>query len=123
MQRVTLTAGMKALVAFVTVSLSIWLLYDYLIKAIEARALQLGPTVISLTKVEQVKLMAFDFYYPRQSKIQKYCQQHMGLDDELTEVNTDPKWRQELWFDNQNHLLYCQISKVSSSTWVAHLLK
>ncbi len=92
-------------------------------------ALSNGQTVdkpanlLITSKVERVKSLAYDIYYPRQRRVQEYCNNHIGIDDELTEVNTDPKWLRDLWFDNLDHLLYCQLSKVGSSTWVAHLLK
>ena len=58
----------------------------------------------------------------RKQHIKDYCIQHIG-DDELRQVNSDTKWKEELWFDYNYKFLYCQISKASSSTWVDILLK
>ena len=58
----------------------------------------------------------------RKQRIKDYCNQHMG-DDALRQVNSDIKWKEELWFDYNYKFLYCQISKASSSTWVDILLK
>ena len=41
----------------------------------------------------------------------------------LLKVNADPKWKTALSFDYENNLIYCGISKVSSTTWTTNLMK
>lgn len=115
----------KVISGILAISLLLWLCYELIIDTIEIELLErpFRKQPHGVGFVERAKVEAFDRYNARRSAVQEFCDAHMGIDDELVEVNTDPKWKQDLWFDNQNHLLYCQISKVSSSTWVAHLLK
>ena len=75
----------------------------------------------SLSELEQVKFVAHDKFSERRKRIQDYCDKN-SEDMELQEVNNDIKWNQDLWFDYKQKLIFCQISKVSSSTWVQSLM-
>ena len=71
-----------------------------------------------------IKLLAQNRYIKRRTLIQDFCEHNMNNDFyELIEVNQDPKWNDDLWFDTEHQLLYCQISKVGSVTWVDHLMQ
>ena len=71
----------------------------------------------SISELEQVKFVAHVKFNERRKRIQDYCDKN-AEDIELQEVNNDIKWNQDLWFDYKQKLIFCQISKVSSSTWV-----
>ena len=73
------------------------------------------------TELEQVKFVAHDKFNERRKLIQDYCDKN-SEDVELQEVNNDIKWNNDLWFDYKQKLIFCQISKVSSSTWVQSLM-
>ena len=75
----------------------------------------------SISELEQVKFVAHDKFNERRKLIQDYCDKN-SEDIELQEVNNDIKWNQDLWFDYKQKLIFCQISKVSSSTWVQSLM-
>ena len=75
----------------------------------------------SISELEQVKFVAHDKFNERRKRIQDYCDKN-SEDLELQEVNNDIKWNQDLWFDYKQKLIFCQISKVSSSTWVQSLM-
>ena len=75
----------------------------------------------SMSKLEQVKFVAHDKFNERRKRIQDYCDKN-SEDIELQEVNNDIKWNQDLWFDYKQKLIFCQISKVSSTTWVQSLM-
>ena len=81
------------------------------------------PDVVekSISELEQVKFVAHDKFNERRKLIQDYCDKN-AEDIELQEVNNDIKWNQDLWFDYKQKLIFCQISKVSSSTWVQSLM-
>ena len=69
------------------------------------------------SELEQVKFVAHDKFNERRKRIQDYCDTN-SEDIELQEVNNDIKWNNDLWFVYKQKLIFCQISKVSSSTWV-----
>ena len=75
----------------------------------------------SMSELEQVKFVAHDKFNERRKRIQDYCDKN-SEDIELQEVNNDIKWNKDLWFDYKQKLIFCQISKVSSSTWVQSLM-
>ena len=75
----------------------------------------------SMSELEQVKFVAHDKFNERRKRIQDYCDKN-SEDIELQEVNNDIKWNTDLWFDYKQKLIFCQISKVSSSTWVQSLM-
>ena len=78
------------------------------------------PTKINLAKM--AKVAAREKFQDRRKMIAQYCATNKK-DKALTDVNRDPKWNEELWYDYKNYLLFCQISKVSSTTWINHLMR
>ena len=68
-----------------------------------------------------VKLLAHLRFQHRRNLIKNYCKKNVNS-SELAKVNSDQKWNNDLWFDYNNKLLFCQISKISSSTWVTNLM-
>lgn len=78
--------------------------------------------VRELSYMEQTKISAHQRYQEKRHRISEYCERNQD-EPELAHVNSDLKWTKDLWYDYENHLIFCQISKVSSSTWVSHLLK
>ena len=79
------------------------------------------PTIKS--DVVKIKTLAHFKYSKRRNIIREYCQKYLNKSSDLLEVNLDPKWRSELWFDYEYNYLFCQISKVSSTTWVRTFLR
>ena len=75
------------------------------------------------SEVVKIKTMAHFKYSKRRTKIQEYCQKYLNQSSDLLEVNLNPKWKGELWFDYEYNYLFCQISKVSSTTWVRTFLR
>ena len=73
-----------------------------------------------LNSVNRIKTLASIKYRERRSKIQDQCKKG---DMNLLKVNADPKWKTALSFDYENNLIYCGISKVSSTTWTTNLMK
>ena len=78
-------------------------------------------THLEASKSHQVKSLAHYQFQNRRNLISDYCQLHQNS-SELHQVNQDLKWNKDLWFDYKNQLLFCQISKISSSTWVTNLM-
>ena len=72
-------------------------------------------------ELEQIKFAAHEKFKDRRKLIQDYCDKN-SHDKELQEVNNDDKWNKDLWFDYKHKLLFCQISKISSSTWISSLM-
>ena len=68
-----------------------------------------------------VKSLAHLRFQHRRDLIKSYCRNNQNSSELLT-VNHDQKWNQDLWFDYKNQLLFCQINKISSSTWVTNLM-
>lgn len=79
------------------------------------------PMVETESILHHVKKVAHHQYKNSINRVRNYCQKHAN-DPQLQEVNGDSKWNKDLWFDYKHQLLYCQISKVSSSTWTTHLM-
>ena len=81
------------------------------------------PNIINRTKVQlgQIKFLAHKKFKDRRKLIQNYCDKN-AQEKELQEVNNDNKWNKDLWFDYRNKLLFCQISKISSNTWISNLM-
>ena len=79
------------------------------------------PTIKS--EVVKIKTLAHFKYSKRRNIIREYCQKYLNKSSDLLEVNLDPKWKGELWFDYKYNFLYCDINKVSSTTWVKTLLR
>ena len=73
------------------------------------------------SKSHRVKPLAHYQFQNRRNLISDYCQLNQNS-SELHQVNQDLKWNKDLWFDYKNQLLFCQISKISSSTWVTNLM-
>ena len=73
-----------------------------------------------MISVSIIKSFAFAEYHKRQSRIQYHC--HKG-DPKLLKLNEDSKWKKRLFFDYEHSLIFCGISKVSSTTWTTNLLK
>ena len=67
-----------------------------------------------------IKTLAYIKYRERRLKIQDQCKKG---DVNLLEVNADPKWKTDLFFDYENNLIFCGINKVSSTTWTTNLMK
>ena len=72
-------------------------------------------------ELNQAKSLVHLRFQQNRDPIKMYCQNNQNS-SELKEVNYNKKWNQDLWFDYNNQLLFCQISKISSSTWVTNLL-
>lgn len=72
--------------------------------------------------IQQVKAVARHRYLQRINRVRNYCLHHQN-DSILQEINGHSKWNQDLWYDYKHQLLYCQINKVGSSTWMNHLFK
>ena len=72
--------------------------------------------------IHEVKSLAHDQFQQRRDLIKTYCQNNQNS-SELEIVNQDTNWNKDLWFDYKNQLIFCQISKISSSTWVTNLMK
>ena len=70
--------------------------------------------------INHIKTLASIKYHERRSKIQDQCKKG---NVNLLKVNADPKWKTALYFDYENNLIYCGISKVSSTTWTTNLMK
>ena len=70
--------------------------------------------------IHRIKTLASIKYRERRSKIQEQCKKG---NDNLLKLNADPKWKTALSFDYENNLIYCGISKVSSTTWTTNLMK
>ena len=70
--------------------------------------------------VNRIKTLASIKYRERRSKIHDQCKKG---DANLLKLNADPKWKTALSFDYENNLIYCGISKVSSTTWTTNLMK
>ena len=73
----------------------------------------------ALENTLKVKLKAIDRYNKRRNVIKEHCQRNIRL----MKVNKDPKWRNELYFDYEHNLIYCEINKVASTTWTTNLMK
>ena len=73
------------------------------------------------SKSHQMKYLAHYQFQNRRNLISDYCQLNQNS-SELHHVNQDLKWNKDLWFDYKNQLLFCLISKISSSTWVTNLM-
>ena len=69
-----------------------------------------------------VKSLSHLRYKDRIDSVREQCSLNRYT-PEVQEVNNDTKWNTDLWFDYDNQLLFCQISKISSSTWVKHLMR
>ena len=78
-------------------------------------------THFEASKSHLVKSLAHYQFQNRRNLISEYCQLNQNS-SELHQVNQDLKWNKDLWFDYKNQLLFCQISKISSSTWVTNLM-
>ena len=72
-------------------------------------------------KMSEIKTQAAFRYQDRRENIRKFCQAQNSV--ELEVINEDPKWKQQLFFDYKHGLMYCGISKVSSTTWVTNLMQ
>ena len=85
-----------------------------------------GPTfekVFSGFSIVFIVLEIYNFdhrFQQRRGLITNYCNTNYN-DSDLNSVNQDSKWNQDLYFEYQYKLLYCQISKIGSSTWINHL--
>ena len=77
----------------------------------------LNPDIKS---VSHIKTLAFTEYHKRQSRIQYHCRKG---DPKLLKLNEDSKWKKSLFFDYEHSLIFCGISKVSSTTWTTNLLR
>ena len=73
--------------------------------------------------VSHIKTLASYKYRDRRMLIQEQCQKKEVDILNLLKVNSDPKWKTSLFFDYDHHLIYCGISKVSSTTWTTNLMK
>ena len=69
----------------------------------------------------QAKSLAHLRFQKRRDLIKTYCQNNQNS-SQLHKVNYNQKWNEDLWFDYKNQLIFCQISKISSSTWVTNLM-
>ena len=83
-----------------------------------------SPASKSFTKIslEEVKSESHRIFNESRTRIHQYCKKYEN-DTILKEVNEDSKWNEDLWFDYEYELLFCQISKVSSSTWITSLMR
>ena len=75
----------------------------------------------TIKELEKVKYVAHERFKDRRKLIKDYCDKYSD-DKELLKVNNDMKWNQDLWFDYKYKLLFCQISKISSTTWISSLM-
>ena len=74
--------------------------------------------------VTHIKTLASYKYHDRRMLIQEQChKKEVDVNTNLVKVNSDPKWKTSLFFDYDHHLIYCGISKVSSTTWTTNLMK
>ena len=73
--------------------------------------------------VKHVKALAHHRFQQNKELISKYCKLNMNIDPDLKSINEDSKWNQELYYEYKSKLMYCQISKISSTTWINHLAK
>ena len=83
-----------------------------------------SPASKSFTKIslEEVKSESHRIFNESRTRIHQYCKKYEN-DTILKEVNEDSKWNKDLWFDYEYRLIFCQISKVSSSTWITSLMR
>ena len=88
--------------------------------AIQTRELHGNCTCHKMKNPQKLNLQ--EYLVKRKLRIKQYCNRHKH-DVQLKEVNTDSKWNEDLWFDYKYGFLYCQISKVGSSTWVDVMLQ
>ena len=72
--------------------------------------------------VKTVKALAHHRFQQNREIVAKYCKANQG-DPDLITINQDPKWNKDLYFEYKYKMLYCQISKIGSSTWIDHLTK
>ena len=72
--------------------------------------------------IKHVKTLAQYRFKERRSAVARYCKLNENEED-LINVNQDPKWNQDLYFEYEYKMLYCQVSKVSGTTWLTHLSK
>lgn len=70
--------------------------------------------------VEEIKALASVKYQERREKIKHICDTNPQI---FLPVHLDEKWKQALYFDYEHTLLYCGVSKVSSTTWNTNLMK
>ena len=75
------------------------------------------------SEVVKIKTLAHFKYLKQRKIVREYCQKYLNHSSDLLEVNLDPKWKGKLWFDYKYNFLYCDINKVSSTTWVKTLLR
>ena len=68
-------------------------------------------------KINQLKSNLQEYLVKRRQIIKDYCNEQEN-DKVLKQVNKNPRWRKDLWFDYKYHFLYCDIAKVSSSSWL-----
>jgi len=110
---------------------SVFLFYDYWNNQTAKFSIVQGEQKIDIksdfethfeaSKPHRVKSLAHYQFQNRRNLISDYCQLNQNS-SELHQVNQDLKWNKDLWFDYKNQLLFCQISKISSSTWVTNLM-
>ena len=76
------------------------------------------------SRANKTKALAKVKYKDRRALIKRYCEKHKS-DFRLRFVNdpNDPKWKKGLFYDYEHQLLFCGISKVSSTTWVTNLMQ
>ena len=77
---------------------------------------------MNVSIIKHVKSLAQYRFKERRSTIAKYCKLNQN-EDNLFNVNQDPRWNQELYFEYQHKILYCQVSKAGTTTWLTHLSK
>lgn len=70
--------------------------------------------------VVKIKSMAAIRYQERRAKIKDICDSNSQI---FLPVHLDEKWKTALYFDYDHSLLYCGVSKVSSTTWNTNLMK
>ena len=70
--------------------------------------------------ISKIKALAAVKYDERRTLIKAQCEKnHTGLGH----VTNNAKWRTTLFYDYAHQLLFCGVSKVSSTTWVTHLMR
>ena len=84
-----------------------------------SRMYNVSTTDQDMISVSLIKTLAFTKYFKIQSRIQHHCEKDL----KFFKVNEYSKWKKDLFFDYEHSLIFCGISKVSSTTWTTNLLK
>ena len=70
-----------------------------------------------ITAISKIKALTAVKYDKRRTLIKAQCENGLG------HVTNNTKWKTDLFYDYAHQLLFCGVMKVSSTTWVTHLMR